>query len=492
MKEKIRRAFQANAFRYGTLSLVMSIIVIVILLGVNVMVGMLPTGMRQLDISEQKLFSVGPETEEIVSDVTKDVVIYCIAPADATDDGLIQMADRYADMSKHITTEIIVPELKPGFVKDHELSNRLSGGTDILVESGSVSKFINAKDIYEESFATQEDAYMYQMTHDSRYITTKFDAEGEITSAIKYVTTDNLPHMYVLKGHEELAVDAEIMALLDKKNVQLVEWNLLTEKTIPEDCDVILLHLPSKDLAEDEVDLLEAYIAAGGNVMIFANNQVDMEKNMPNFLALLRYYGVGVTNMAVILEDSTHYYQKPYNLLHGLAGDTALTENLSGKYVFNSYTSAIIRDENRRKTLNIETILASSAKSWLRRDLSSEILDQKIEGDLDGPFDYAVAITDSTNQGQGHVILFNSYAFTQLTGVNKLVPGNANGDVFMSCVNRLVKTESGVVIPAKTTKATTNTITAQEFNISMVLFVIVVPVIVLAVGISVWIIRRRR
>ena len=50
-----------------------------------------------------------------------------------------------------------------------------------------------------------------------QYETTGFDGEGQVTSAISYVTTDSLPVMYTITGHEEATMTDDMNLPLRKK-----------------------------------------------------------------------------------------------------------------------------------------------------------------------------------------------------------------------------------------------------------------------------------
>lgn len=57
--------------------------------------------------------------------------------------------------------------------------------------------------------------------------TTAFDGEGQVTSAIAYVTTEDLPILYTLTGHEENDLDSSMQSAIEKENIEVQELNLL-------------------------------------------------------------------------------------------------------------------------------------------------------------------------------------------------------------------------------------------------------------------------
>lgn len=73
--------------------------------------------------------------------------------------------------------------------------------------------------------------------------TTGFDGEGQITSAIGYVTSEDLPILYTLEGHGEKEMDSTIKEDIEKANMDIQSLNLLTEGSVPDEqtaCSLIL------------------------------------------------------------------------------------------------------------------------------------------------------------------------------------------------------------------------------------------------------------
>ena len=103
------------------------------------------------------------------------------------------------------------------------------------------------------------------------YQTTGFDGEGQITSAIAYVTSENLPVLYTLEGHGEQELDSTIKEDIEKANMEIKSLNLLTEGSVPEDASCLLIDAPTTDISENEKTALIEYLENGGKAMIFSD-----------------------------------------------------------------------------------------------------------------------------------------------------------------------------------------------------------------------------
>ncbi len=475
MKERIKKAFHASSFRYGTFSIILSAVVIAILVAVNLIVRQLPTELINIDISEEKLYSIGDTTKELVSAIQDDVSIYMIAAEGSLDETTNQMLQKYADLSSHVTVTQVDPDTDPTFLTSHELTSEdLSGYTDVLVVSDKRQKFISYLDMYEVSYTSY---YSYDVN---------YDGEGEVTSAVSYVTTDVLPKMYVLEGHGEEAFSDSVSKLISKNNIETASLNLATAGSVPEDCDILAIIKPQTDFTEDEVEALESYVAYGGNCVII--NYADKQADMPNYCEFLAYYGVEIPSGGCIFEASGYSLSTArWEIYEPLTADHDITSSFTSSFVASNYAQPIYQLEGMRSTLTITPFLTTSDGAWFRTDLTNEQRDEKIDSDVDGPFDLAVAITDSTNEGQGKIVLFATYDLLY-SGYTNL----ANADLFVSAVNYLCSLDTSINIAVKSTSIPRNTATNGQLQMSMMVFEITIPLVILGAGFVIWFRRRRQ
>ena len=115
---------------------------------------------------------------------------------------------------------------------------------------------------------------------------------------------------------------------------------------------------------------------------------------------------------------------------------------------------------------------------------------EKESGDVDGPFDVGIAITEKYGDTESKIVWFSSsLMFTD--EVNSLVSG-ANSDLFLNSLGWMCGQESSIAIHPKSMSAQTLIITTGEANFWKYLLMIGVPVLALAAGLIIWLRRRRR
>ena len=163
----------------GSYAMVMSVIFIAVVIVINMIVSTIPSKYSEIDVSNQKLYSIGDETKKILKDLDKDVTIYQIAQSGSEDEKITNLLKKYEDESKHIKVEQKDPVVNPKFVSEYTSDNLSSNS--LIVVCGDRNKVIDYNNIYESSMDYQ--TYSYQ--------TTGFDGEGQITSAIGYVTSED-------------------------------------------------------------------------------------------------------------------------------------------------------------------------------------------------------------------------------------------------------------------------------------------------------------
>ena len=171
-KRKFKDSINKKYLKNGSYSSVMIVVFVAIIIVINMIVGNLPSKYTQLDISSEKLYTIGDETKAMLKDLDKDVTIYQIAQSGSEDENITNLLKKYEDESKHIKVEHKDPVVNPKFVTEYT-SDDLSANS-LIVVCGDRNKVIDYNNIYESTIDYQ--------TYSSQ--TTGFDGEGQITSAI--------------------------------------------------------------------------------------------------------------------------------------------------------------------------------------------------------------------------------------------------------------------------------------------------------------------
>lgn len=477
-ESKEKMPLNKKYLRNGSYSTLLIVIFVAIVVVINMIVGKLPSKYTQIDISDQQLYSIGDETKKVLNNLDKDVTIYQIAQSGSEDETISNLLQKYADESKHVKVELKDPVVSPKFVSEYT-SDQVSSNS-LIVACGDRNKVVNYNDMYESTM--DYNTYSYQ--------TTGFDGEGQITSAIAYVTTENLPVLYTLEGHGEKELDSTIKEDIEKTNMEIKTLNLISEGSVPDDAACLLIDSPSSDISEDEKTALLDYLENGGKAMVFSDYT---ESTLSNFAAVLENYGVKAADGIVFEGDNQHYgMQMPYYLLPTVNSTDASSETASsGYYIIMPYAQGIQKLDDVRDTVTIEDILTTSDSAYSKTNLQSETL-EKEDGDVEGPFALGVSIKEDVGDGKKTQIIYYSSSYIMDSQMNQLVSGG-NEKLVTESLNSMVSTEetTTVSIPSKSLEVSYLTISDYDASFWKICTIGLIPGIFLVAGFVIWFKRRK-
>ena len=475
--KKLVGTISKKHIKNGSYSMAMAAVFIVIVVVINMIVGAIPSKYSQLDVSSSKLYTIGDETKKVLKALDKDVTIYQIAASGSEDDTISNLLSRYKDESKHIKVEVKDPVVNPKFTSEYTSDD--VAANSLIVVCGDRSKVVNYSSIYESSI----DYNTYQST------TTGFDGEGQIDSAISYVTSQDLPVLYTLDGHGEKDLDSTLQEDIQKANIDIKSLNLITEESVPDDAACLLINAPTSDISESEKDAIIDYLENGGKAMIFSDYT---EESMDNFDAVLKNYGVERTEGIVIEGDSQHYAQMPYYLVPTVNSTDAVSDFASkGYYVLMPYAQGIKKTDDVRDTVTINSLLTTSDSAYSKVDVNSGTI-EKTDDDIDGPFDLGVSITETLDNDKETQIVYYASSNLMDSQINQMVSGG-NEQMIMSSLSWMCSSDetSTISVPSKNLQISYLTLTAYDVSFWKIMVMGIIPVVFLVMGFMVWLKRRK-
>ncbi len=419
-----------NAFRGGSYSLTISIVVLAILIVVNIFASALPTAVTKYDISASKLYSITSNTKVVVNALEQDVTIYWVVQSGQEDEVIENLLGKYDSLSDHIQVVKKNPDVYPTFAEQY--TDETVRNNSLIVECGDRSRFIGYDDIYVQ----EADIYSYSYN-------TSFDGEGAITSAIDYVVSEELPQVYILEGHGEADLPASFQEQIEKENIETNTLSLLTVDAIPEDADCVMIYAPESDISQEEKDLLAGYAAGGGKLFVVAGPAQD--GILENLYDLLADYGVEANEGIVVEGDREHYsFQGPAVLLPDMSSDT-ITDSLieENYYPIMPISLGLTVTENTGGG-TVTELLTTSYTSYSKLAGYSMTDYEKEDGDIDGPFALAVSIDTA---GEGKIVWFTSSYF--LEDMYNATSSGANANLGMNALSSLIGETEAMAIRSK-------------------------------------------
>ena len=329
----------------------------------------------------------------------------------------------------------------------------------------------------------------YTNTDYSTYSQTQYlDVEGKITSAIQKVLAEKKTKMYILKGHDELEVGTTMSTSFSKMNIETDELTLYSEDKVPSDCDILLINGATKDISKEEKNKILAYMKKGGNAVI---NLQYGTKDTPNLRELLKYYGLN-EQIGMVCETQGNYSTYTSYVIPTIDSSSEITADVSGVVIMPVPVGiSKLTDKNIRKSLTITELATTSKGSYLKLDPSSGKA-VKEKGDIDGPFDIGVSVTDKIDDDKSAnlVVYASAYAFSDdVISTNQF----DNGSLLSNAVKSMSASDvEETSINAKSLSYSYVSLTQGTQILWATVIIILIPGGLLITGFIIWMSRRRK
>lgn len=385
MKKKF---FLHPRFRYGTLALLMILLLAAALIAITASVDTLESKYDwRKDYSFNGITTQSESTQKVLDQLDTPVHIYALFTKGDEDLPLMELLNRYSANSDLITWEQTDLSLTPGIVTNFQQDQTTTLTTDSLIVYCKETDRFKILDPYSfVSFGYNEESGAFDITG--------VTYEKEITEALLYVTQATTPKVRLLTGHQEFTLTevAFFVDFLESNNFDVAAIDLRTE-TLAGD-ELLMILSPQKDIGEDELNAINAFTLAGGAIMVTCDMS-DPVADMPNYLSLLRAYGVSPLDGLVVAgadEAGTYYNENRFFLMPymqatdptaALIASNMTALILTGARAFETPTET-------DNSLTVETVLYSGYQAYLRVLDGDNVDIAQQDDDPVGPFTLAM------------------------------------------------------------------------------------------------------
>ena len=476
--KKKRSLDDGKVFRSGLYSAAITAAVLVLAVLVNLLVQAIPSKYTEFDLSEAGLYTLGDSSKQVAQELTQDVTIYYLCETGSEDQIISKLLDKYAAESSHITWELKDPAVYPTFAAQYGAQDAASGS--LILVSGEQSTVLDASDLYDYDYSDYYTTGTYSVT---------FAGENEITSALYRLTSGEQKHAYYTTNHGEQALTDTLTDALEKQNLSLTALDLLSS-SIPEDCDLLIINDPAQDFSSagalvDEMSALRNYLSNGGKVLLLT----DSYYNTPNLDSLMAEFGLSRTEGLVVEGDSNCYMNGyPYYLLPDYTNpteSTALDGVDTSRHVLLQMAQGITLTETN--DVISEALLTTSNDAYSKVAGYEMTTAEKEDGDLDGPFTLAAYARNETTEAE---VIWVNCGNLDNESVYQIIPGNCT--FLQGCASSLAGQVSSVLIDSKALEAAPISVSSGQAAALGLVFIIILPAALLAVGAVVVILRRRK
>src|SRR4051812_8130385 len=267
---EIGQSFSGRQARFGTLAAASVLVVLAILVAINYLS---TRHNRRWDLTGSKQFSLSDQTKKVLADLKEPVRVRVFARSEEFA-RYHDRLDQYTYQSKQISTEYIDPEKRPGMAQQYGVT---SLGTVVFDYQGRNEKVTS-------------------------------DGEQELTNGLIKVVQGRQPKLYFTQGHGEkdtASADrggySAITGALTNDNFKVEKIALAQVAAVPSDADMVVIAGPRTDFLGPEIDMLKAYLARGGKLLVMLDPVLKADQPQPTGLqALLKDWGIDAGNDVVL------------------------------------------------------------------------------------------------------------------------------------------------------------------------------------------------
>lgn len=459
----LRGAVTSRQARRGSNSLVMVVIFVAIVGLVNFLAARHPV---RWDLTETGEFSLAPQSIQVLENLEEPV--HVIGFYTGASGGLRQQAEdmlkEYTARSDKVTVEMVDIDQKPTLAQQYQI--RTEG---LLFLSGDRRQEVMG--------STQSD----------------------ITNALLKVTGAESKTIAFVVGHGERAIDgfgddaySEAKSALEADTFTVTTVNLLVGP-VGDDVDAVVLAAPQSPLAEQERQALRDYLKQGGKMFMLYDPLVDAQLD-----DILLDFGVSM-GKDLIVDVERALYPDPGIPVVFEYGWSPITKDL-GQTVFPG-AAALGAPDTQAGTTTVTPLARTSSNSWTTKDPRDA---QFKEGDTRGPLNIAVAIeaevapaaapaeggaggqAEEKAGAKSRVVMVADSDFAS----NGFLNMASNRDFFVNSANWLTETEEMIAIRPKPPEDRSVFLTPTQSNMIWLTSIVLLPLLVLVAGGSVWWSRR--
>ncbi|MBD2577163.1 Gldg family protein [Oscillatoria sp. FACHB-1406] len=319
------------------------------------------------DFTETGLFTLSPQSREIVANLPKPLKVIVFDPKEDFSDR--QLLENYARQGANFQYEFVDPQIKVGLAQEFGLKSPKA----VYLQYGDRKQQV-------QSFRNEEEQI----------------AEIPLTNGIEKILRDKKPVVYFLQGHGEWSLAdgteegsiSQAVSSLSQKGYDVKALSLAQQSQVPPDADAIAIFGPKRALFEGEVTALKDYLDRGGSLLI----AID-PKNNPNLEPILNEWGVKLDERLVIDASGSGSILNlgPATPLVTQYGVHPITSAFGNS--ISVYPLARSIETESKKEIQAFPLIETSEKSWAETNLDSENLSFDPNNDLQGPLTLGIALT---------------------------------------------------------------------------------------------------
>jgi ABC-type uncharacterized transport system involved in gliding motility auxiliary subunit len=320
--------------------------------------------------------------------------------------------------------------------------------------------------------------------------------EQDITTTIIKLINPVQHGVYFLTGHGEhdpFGTDENgynsLTTALTAKNYRVASLNLMAAGSIPADAEQIIVAGPQKPLSAGEVELLRAFVASGRSLIYLIDPTVITQFNGsadPLAIYLASDWGINIQNDFIVDPGG----QNPTYSIANDYGDSPITQKLQKIITIFPSARGISLSATPPAGVTLTGLVMTSASTWGETDLAGLVQSNvTFDASVDQPGPVTLAVAAENPQTHSRVVVVGNSNFV----INQNYSAYANSDFMINAVDWSAQEDQIINLTVKP-EINRLIVPPQSIVINIVLLVVVllIPLMIAAVGVIVFIGRRKK
>ena len=465
-----------------TLALVLGLVI-----GINTLAVTHP---KDFDLTREGIYTLSPQTLTVLHKLDTPVAVLAFfGSQEPAFPAVEETLSRYARQSPRLTTQMIDPSARPDLVKKYSITER---GPRVVVTARGIDA--RAKNLSEEELtnaivkavAQSHKTVHFLLGHGEGDIQNEREPEGFALFA-RAIEADG--HQVKTLNLQAFAPDAGTDAHLPHgPAAQHLEAEDAKPLEVPGDVDLLVVLAPTHRLLAPEVAAIGAYLQKGGRLLAFEEAQA-----VSGLAELLADWHIQVRDDLIV--DTS-----PMGRLLGLGVASPILQPLADGHPMTRGVTSVIMTTARSLTATpsgLAHIIAvplvqTGETAWGETQLAQGGTISRDDNDHPPPLYTAMAAysnaADDQPAPQGRVVAMGDSDLVS----NRLFALQSNEDLALNAVGWLTEEADKITIRPKARAASQLYLTGSQMAMLKFLSMDIIPVLLVALGLGIVLVRRQR
>ena len=444
-----------------------SMIMMVLIVSLAVLLGWLSTlHAWQLDLTQGGRHTLSEVSKQVLAKMDEPIEITAYAREDV---GLRDTIKKIVGKYQRVKPDIVLHFVNPDAVPDEIRNLGISVNGELVVRYQDRSQHVQS------------------------------DSEEEFTNALHRLARGSEHWLAFIEGHGERSplgqanFDLNVwVQQLTNRGFKVQPLNLANIQAIPENTQVLVIAGPRVDYLPGETALINDYLERGGNLLWLADPS-DSLHNLdavaeklhirigPGLIVDFAGQLIGLDDPTIVLQTSSLY--PPHPITRGFDYTT-----------FFPTATAITHEEN--DVWVIRPFMSTGDHTWLETGKLEGEVNFDENSDIAGPLDIGITLEREIESEQGENLIRKQQRIVVVGDgdilSNTYVNNSGNLDLGMRIMNWLGEDDDFIAIPARMAKDTRLEFSPFASVIIGFGFLIILPLALLATGLTIWWRRRKQ